>query len=218
MAGRVQVVQGQKFGRLRVIEEVEKKNQQRRVLCLCECGKYRTCYLGQLRNGNSRSCGCLATELRSKAISRRNRTHGESDCRTHRIWRAMKTRCTNPAASNYEIYGGRGVKVCDRWMDSYEAFLADMGHCPGSGYSIDRIDNDGDYEPSNCRWATRRQQNRNRRDTVLLTFKGKTLCIADWAVEIGINQSTLRNRIKSYGWSAEDALTVPVGGKRGAVR
>jgi hypothetical protein len=141
-------------------------------------------------------------------------THGDSDSRTHRIWRAMKTRCSNPRASNYAIYGGRGITVCQAWCDSYEQFLTDMGKCP-DGCSIDRIDNSGNYEPGNCRWATRAEQNRNRRDNVMLTFSGKTMCLTDWASHLGMLERTLRNRIKHYGWSTEEALTVPVGlGKR----
>lgn len=212
MAKRIHVNVGDRYGRLTVICELESIGQ-RMVLCRCDCGDKRIAVLSELRRGNTKSCGCLSRELRSIAVGRRSITHGESDCKTHRIWRAMKSRCNNPRVHNYQDYGGRGISVCPQWEKSYEMFIADMGHCP-SGASIDRIDNDGNYEPGNCRWATRADQNRNRRDNVMLTFAGKTMCLTDWASEIGMNERTLRNRIKHYGWSIKDALTIPVGQKR----
>lgn len=120
----------------------------------------------------------------------------------------MKGRCLNPSYGNYANYGGRGIKVCDRWLESFENFLADMGEAP-RGTSIDRIDNDGHYTPENCRWATDSEQQNNKRDTVLLTANGKTQTINEWAKETGLDVALIRNRIKRHGWSVEKAINTP---------
>jgi hypothetical protein len=120
----------------------------------------------------------------------------------------MIQRCHNPSACGYEFYGGRGIQVCERWM-SFPNFLADMGHVP-AGRVIDRIDTNGNYEPGNCRWATRKQNDRNKRDTTFITHRGVTKPLADWAEERGIPRRTLYFRYVWYGWSAEDAIERPV--------
>jgi hypothetical protein len=119
-------------------------------------------------------------------------------------WREMRNRCRNKRHKDYPYYGARGIKVCERWM-KFENFVADMG-IKAPGMTLERNDNDGDYEPMNCRWATRAEQNRNNRKTRLLTFKGKTLCLVDWAKETGIKPYTIGSRIRS-GWTVERALT-----------
>jgi hypothetical protein len=121
----------------------------------------------------------------------------------------MKARCNNPQNPNYPRYGARGVKVCERWESDFVNFLEDMGRSPGPGYSLEREDNDGNYEPSNCRWATKTEQARNRRSNKRLTFRGLTLTQAEWAERTGIPQSTLHLRVK-YGWTVERALTQPL--------
>ena len=125
----------------------------------------------------------------------------------------MKARCVVPSASGYENYGGRGIVVCDRWLNSFENFLADMGERPSKAHSIDRYpDNDGNYEPSNCRWATRKQQTRNTRANRRISFCGETLCVAEWAERVGIHCDTIYDRLK-LGWSIDRALTEPVHSK-----
>jgi hypothetical protein len=128
--------------------------------------------------------------------------------RTYQAWLSMKRRCYNARCPNYARWGGRGITVCDRWRQSFTNFLADMGRCP-DGYSLDRIDNDGNYEPSNCRWATREQQMRNNRRNRLLTHDGRTQCLAAWSKEVGIRFLTLYYRLKR-GWSVAETLTKPV--------
>ena len=129
--------------------------------------------------------------------------------REYLTWRAMRGRCNNPNDPAYPRYGGRGVAVCDRW-DRFENFLADMGPRP-DGASLDRWpDNDGDYEPGNCRWATRKEQGRNMRSNNMLTARGQTLCIKDWADRLGVDPGTIRHRIRK-GWSVEKAVTAPKG-------
>jgi hypothetical protein len=141
-------------------------------------------------------------------VSSLNRKDGRTHSATWSHWRAMKSRCMNPATKSYPDYGGRGIRVCEQWINSFETFLADMGECP-EGMTIDREDHNGDYTPANCRWATRKQQNRNSRRNRFLTLNGETLCAGEWAERTGIGYRTIINRMNS-GWSDEDVLTKPV--------
>jgi hypothetical protein len=161
---------GLRFGRLLIVGETEPKfypdgRSDRRVLARCDCGNEKIVRLKQLRSGDRRSCGCLFMEHTRR---RKWSTHGESQAdRTaeYRAWSAMKSRCTNEKHPKFPQYGGRGIRVCDRWLRSYETFVADVGRRPSPQHSIDRYpDNDGNYEPGNVRWATYEQQNNNRRN------------------------------------------------------
>ncbi len=142
-------------------------------------------------------------------------THGEMRrgrrTKESAIWVAMIQRCESPNCESYANYGGRGIKVCDRWKGSegLQNFIADMGRKP-DGASLDRIDNDGDYSPDNCRWATRKEQQRNRRANVRVTLNGETRCLTEWAEILGINIRTVRKRVNHLKWSPEKALTEPV--------
>lgn len=124
------------------------------------------------------------------------------------IWCSMRARCKNPKNKQWKDYGGRGIKVCDRWMQ-FSAFLEDMGECP-QNYSIERRENDGDYEPNNCYWATRAEQGRNKRSNRILTVNGVTGCMTDLADHFGINLRTVKNRIDRSGWTVEKAFNTPV--------
>jgi len=162
---RIQV--GEKFTRWTVIEDRTPPGERRRYLCRCECGTEKIVDGPSLRIGASRSCGCLQVELVAVRRTRHgdtSRDDGKKPVPEYVAWTSMKNRCTNPKCQRYEIYGGRGIKVCDRWTASYEAFLADVGRRPGPEYSLDRYpDRDGDYQPGNVRWATRSEQMLNRR-------------------------------------------------------
>lgn len=136
------------------------------------------------------------------------RRHGMGNTRENRIWRAMKTRCNNPNAENYYKYGGRGVRVCNRW-NLFCNFYADMGPCP-VGFSIDRIDNDGDYKKSNCKWSSIREQSGNKRSSILVTMNGKTQCLSHWCDELNLKFHTIKQRIRKLGWDRVSALTIPV--------
>jgi hypothetical protein len=128
----------------------------------------------------------------------------------YRAWAEMIKRCCNPKAGNYYKYGGRGITICNRWRRSFAAFLADIGPAPGPGYTPDRIDNNGHYEPGNVRWATRKEQCRNTRQNRVLTFAGRSQTLGAWAEELGINHQTISQRLNACGWSVEKALSTPV--------
>ncbi len=191
---------GQRFERLTVVSLAEKRDGRPRWACRCDCGTEVVVAGNHLKSGATRSCGCLQREL----TAQRSTTHGKSRTRTYRIWDLMHSRCSNPKNLRFKQYGGRGITVCERWSN-FEGFLADMGECP-DGYSIDRIDPNGNYEPVNCRWATEATQQNNRTSNRMIEFGGKTQSLADWAREAGIKPGTLRFRIES-GWPIKDALT-----------
>lgn len=130
----------------------------------------------------------------------------ENPSREYVIWRNMRARCTNPTDVGFHKYGGRGIAVCAPWLDDFVNFLADMGRCPGPSHSIERIDNDGNYEPGNCRWATPKEQANNRRSSRYLTFNGEVATMTQWAERVGLKVATLHARLKA-GWSEERALT-----------
>lgn len=137
-----------------------------------------------------------------------NVKHGGTGTLTYARWKSMMQRCTNPAATNFAHYGGKGITVCTRWHD-YANFLADIGECPDRSMTLDRIDNQRGYEPGNCRWITQAEQNRNRSHCIELTHNGKTKILRDWAEEIGMSANTLAMRIRAE-WSVDRALTTPV--------
>lgn len=129
----------------------------------------------------------------------------------YKAWMSMKHRCLNPNATNFKHYGGRGIKVCDRWANSFQAFLDDMGKKPTARHTLDRIGVHGNYEPGNCRWATHSEQSKNKKNSMILTFQGKTQCESDWCAELGLPRRVIFQRIKKLKWSVEKALTTPLG-------
>lgn len=203
----------QVFGRLTVIARAEDRQDKgrRRVcwLCKCQCGTEHIAKGEDLRSGRTTSCGCFHREMVGELGKRLGPTRG-----THRMsysaecncWKHMIQRCTNPKNERWDRYGARGIQVCERWL-KFENFLEDMGRQPFRGATIERKNNNGNYEPGNCKWATRAEQSRNKRDTVMITHDGKTMCLADWAIELGLNYNTLHNRIRVAGWPIERALT-----------
>lgn len=202
---------GDRFGRLVIVGPSEKRGKMslKSWPCKCDCGKIVVVMQGNLRGGYSRSCGCLNRELTSKASLRHGHSlNRKAVSRTYRTWVSMKSRCTNPNRKCYAHYGGRGIVVCDRWMNSFEAFLSDMGERPDET-TLDRFpDVNGNYEPGNCRWATLLQQSRNTRRSRNVTWNGKTQCVSAWAEEVGIASQTLGSRLCN-GWSIERAMTTP---------
>lgn len=196
--GMVHGLTGRRFDRLVVVSREPNSSTGKTLwLVQCDCGTRTVVQAGNLVGGHTGSCGC------TKRDRSPNLKHGMTRSREYRAWEAMLRRCRRPTDSAYMNYGGRGIRVCGRWT-KFEAFFEDMGECP-PGMTIDRIDNDGDYEPGNCRWATVKQQGQNKRNNVLLTWQGQTLCVAEWARRRGLSDGTIRSRIKR-GWSVERAL------------
>lgn len=202
---------GESYGRLTVIAEAERYcapggQSQRQVVCRCECGQMVTVRTASLQSGLTVSCGCRQREV-AAMNGRNSATHGMEGTPTYNAWVSMKERCSNQHHAFYEHYGGRGICVCQLWRDSFVSFLADIGERPTNKHTLDRFpDNDGDYEPGNVRWATWKEQNRNRRNNALIEFQGETLCLAEWAERIAIHPDTLTKRLKQ-GWTIEKALT-----------
>lgn len=201
---------GQQFGRLTVIRlDGKTSNGNAKWLCRCDCGNLKSVGSYALRSGNTQSCGCIQQEQRTLGP----KTHGESKASLYKLWGGMRVRCNERFAEKYPIYSGRGIKVCDEWS-KYEAFRDwALSHGYHEGLTIDRIDVNGDYEPTNCRFITLKEQQNNRRNNHLLTFRGKTQTMSQWADEVGLKYKCLEHRI-NRGWSVDDALTVPMGGRR----
>lgn len=177
------------------------------AVCLCECGNWTVTSLCAIRRSNTKSCGCLWLEK----LRTNRRTHGMTRSREFNIWNGMLQRCNNDRNPGYRYYGGRGVTVCRRWQ-KFENFIADMGLCPPK-LTLERRDNSGPYSPANCYWATRVEQQRNRRNTLRFTFNGKTKTLMEWSIAVGIRYKTLLYR-HSVGWSVARMLTQPLQGKR----
>lgn len=172
--------------------------------CSCVCGNVIQVRICAIKSGNTKSCGCLNSELIA-VLGRSKKKHGMTGTSLYRIWSNMKTRCLNKRNRAYQRYGGRGISICQRWM-VFQNFVEDMG-IPERGMSIDRIDNNGNYEKSNCRWATATEQSRNRRSNIVLTHMGESKLLSDWSRETGINRTTIMSRI-NRGWSIDDAISV----------
>lgn len=204
----------QRFGRLVAIRRGPSRKGQTHWLFSCDCGVEKIIGLENVRRGVIQSCGCLAKEQR---VFRNNSIviHGKKRTPEYAAWRSMKARCLNPDHPAYACYGARGITVCERWMSGedglvgFQCFLADMGERPAKGYTLDREDNEGNYHKDNCRWATPKQQARNRRSNRTISAFGRTLCLSEAAELHGIHVSVLAARL-GLGWEIERALTQPV--------
>ena len=204
---------GESYGRLSVLAfageyRTPKGYCEPTFECMCSCGQTVIVRQANLRSGNTKSCGCLARETLDQNRRPFKPKHGRFGTRVYGSWSAMIQRCTNQKATGYQNYGGRGVRVCERWRTSFENFLADMGERQ-PGTTLDRYPNkDGDYEPGNARWATATQQINNRRVTKIVNAFGETKPLAEWCRAKGFKRRLVEQRLGS-GWSAERALTEP---------
>ena len=192
---------GSRFGRLVVLEKSQNKSKWGEIfwLCKCDCGNTKTVRANQLTRGVTKSCGCLQRE----AVTH----HGMTKTPTFKSWESMKQRCLNQNSPDYSNYGGRGIQVCERWVSSFDTFLADMGDRP-AGTTLDRIDPNGNYEPSNCRWASGKTQNNNQRATKRYLFNGKELTASEISELTGVQQRLIVDRMRA-GWKIEDAVNKP---------
>ncbi|MDE1009657.1 MAG: hypothetical protein OSB38_28760 [Paraburkholderia fungorum] len=206
MAAKDSTPVGSAFSRLTVIGEPFRTGKWNKwgVRCKCECGAETVALCESLVSENTRSCGCIHRE----GVAMLNRKHGRSKDSIYSIYLLMVKRCTDPKSHAYHHYGGRGIKVCERWLESFENFLQDMGERP-EGKTLDRFpDVDGNYEPGNCRWATWTEQQNNKRDNHVLEVNGVRKTLSEWAAETGISPGTLWNRTQ-YGWTPHEIVTVP---------
>lgn len=196
---------GQRFGRLLVVERVDNDRfGKARWRCRCDCGRETTTRANTLRKGETQSCGCLHAET----VKTARLTHGAARSPLYRVWSTMKSRCETPTDQRYPWYGARGIAVCTRWRERFTAFAHDMGVRP-PGMKLERRDNDGDYTPENCYWATSTQQMRNTRRTWRLVHNGVARTLGEWAEVTGLPETLLYYRIKTAGWPPSKALTKP---------
>lgn len=204
---RILDLSGERFGWLVAIKYHSSYEDYRGRLrhkweCQCDCGNTKVVKSGVLIKGDSLSCGCVAARKESRVIN----YHKMSGTKAYNSWTKMMERCLNPESRSYKWYGGRGILICERWAD-FRKFYADMGDPPSPIHSIGRIDNDGNYEPSNCRWETPSQQGKNKRGIVWLTIGNKTQTIRQWSAEYGISENVVSSR-KSRGWPLNEGILI----------
>jgi len=198
---------GKVFNDLTVLEKTDIRQGTSVVWrCLCICGNETMACTSALNNGHKKSCGCRAI-AHAKTVNYR---HGGYNDPEYCVWEGIIQRCTNKNSSSYHLYGGRGIRVSDEWRKSYAAFISDMGRRPDITYSIDRIDNSEGYHKDNCRWATKREQMRNTRKNIIITHKGESMCVTDWADRLGVKRNTLIYRIRR-GWTHSRTIETPIG-------
>lgn len=198
-------ITNQVFGKLTVLSRVSATGQAH-WLCRCSCGNTTVSPGYELRKGLIKSCGCSKIEQMSKLNYKHGHSKSNSRSREYSAWLNMKNRCYLPSKPDYSRYGALGITVCDRWLSSFENFLSDMGICP-EGYSIDRINFSGNYEPSNCRWADAKTQSNNRKNILQITYNGKTQSVSQWCDELNLKHRTIRARIYEYHWDPIKAIT-----------
>lgn len=206
LGGRGIDISGQKFGRLQVQGPVERRpypsgGSMILWLCSCDCGNHTKVAGGKLKSGHTTSCGCAV----GGKVQHGHGSHRKGISPEYYAWQAMRKRCLNPNDKNYVRYGGRGITVCSAWTTDFPMFFRDMGPRPTTDHTLDRIDVNGNYEPSNCRWATQGEQQNNRRNNVMIEAFGRRMTRAEWAKETGIDYGVIRHRIAT-GQSPEDAL------------
>jgi len=195
---------GMRFGMLTVVSAQKKINKSGRLVeCLCDCGNKKIFDYANL--SRTKSCGCFQKE----AARIKHTTHGKTDTTEWVIWHGIKQRCLCKTDKAYHKYGGRGITLCQEWIDSFEKFYEDMGPRPAN-MSIDRIDNNKGYSKENCRWADSITQCRNKTNNRFLLFRGETKCLSEWAKIFGMNISVLHHRIVKYSWPVDEALLTPV--------
>ncbi len=209
MGFRAEDLTGRRYGRLVVLHRFTGPASDVKWVCQCDCGKTTNTFRTSLKKGTSQSCGCLRNEQSSERAKRSkfHLKHGMTKTPEYGIWCAMRNRCNNPKVDRYPVYGGRGIKVCERWSN-FENFIADMGLRPSGKHSIDRRDNDGDYEPSNCYWATPEQQTYNKSTTLRFDYKGQRLTVKEASEKTGISRGTLMGRYQR-GWTTAKIIETP---------
>ena len=207
MRTKMKIKAGDRYGMLTIIREVEPyyykgKLTSRKFECRCDCGNTTITTLNRLRQGRVKSCGCL--------IGKSSKNNGQTNTRLYRIWTSIKQRCYYPKVISYKRYGGRGIIVCDEWLKNFDSFyIWAINNGYSDGLTIDRIDYNGIYEPSNCRWVDYITQGNNRSTNVLMYYNGEEHTIAEWSRILNISQQVIYNR-KKHGWKTDKILSTPV--------
>lgn len=213
----------QRFGRLIVVSYHGKKGTHHQWKCVCDCGNEKVANAGNLRHGGTQSCGCLHRERVVAKNSTHGFTRGAKKHPIYLVWRSMRSRCENPNVKAYPNYGGRGISVCDRWRigedgkSGFECFLEDMGPKPSPKHSVERVRNNLPYSPSNCMWATKSAQARNRPNVYQVDVNGRTMTLKEAAEHYQIPRTTVLSRLR-YGWALQDALSKPIDTRKGQHR
>ena len=210
MGNRIEIKPNTKFNKLTFIKDVEPQSNKRMAEFRCDCGASTITNLNDVRRGHTTSCGCYRLSQCKKAVTTHGATTNKDETIEYIAWKAMKNRCYCKSYTGYKNYGGRGIKVCKKWLNDYPAFLKDVGKRPSKKHSLDRIDNDGDYEPCNVRWATRKVQRRNARNVQPITLDGETKLIVEWAEISKVPEESIRSRIFIMGWDVRRAIFQPV--------
>jgi hypothetical protein len=193
---------GQQVNYLTIVEDIGRTSNGTIIYrCICKCGNETKANSNSLRTGNIKSCGCYAIENAKKLFT----THGMRKTRIYSIWCNMISRCCNENSPSYKRYGSRGITVCEEWIASFEKFYEDMSDGYRDDLSLEREDNNGNYNKNNCKWATKKEQARNRRSNVLVTINGRTMCVEEWSEISGINSQLIRGRLTN-GWSGDKAV------------
>lgn len=188
---------GRVFSRLKVIREAERVKGKRRWVCVCECGLPAIVEHGALKSGNTTSCGCFRKESAAKKMTVHRCAGRGRKSRLYKVWSGVLARCQINTATGYQNYGGRGISVCKRWK-SFECFAEDMGDPPSSTHTIERVDNNGNYEPGNCRWATRLEQGANKRNNRIVEHGGMSMTVAEWSRRLGVSRPTLIEALEKH--------------------
>ena len=203
---------GHKFGLLCVIEEAPTKKVgdkfRRYIRCECACGNIVDVRMDQLLDGNTKSCGCLVKDR--SVLPLPDYTNEVALKKAKSIFKNIKQRCYNSNNTRFKHYGGRGIIICNSWLESFDNFLKDMGIPPSHKHQLDRINNDGNYCPENCRWVTNQENNRNKQSDFDVTYKGETKQLREWVEELDLDFSTVKKRLLC-GWDVEKSFTLPVG-------
>lgn len=208
--GKIRDLTGNRYGRLVVLTYAGHCGGRTMWKCECACGTIKDVSSSALLSGRTLSCGCYHRDV-LKGMIPHNRTHNMKDTPEFNIWSMMKNRCTNPNCNRHQFYKDKGIKVCDRWLgpDGFVHFIEDMGMRPGPNYSIDRIDNDGNYCPENCRWATKKEQSNNQSRNLVLEYNGRKNTLALWCDELRLPYKPIWARLKN-GWSVQRAFEQPL--------
>lgn len=187
--------------------DVKKHGRTRYADFKCHCGEIFQCAMSKIKSGHTSSCGCNAKRRKNNEFEK----HGMAGCPEYWSWINMLGRCYNPNVWNYNRYGGVGITVCERWRRSFTNFFSDMGAKPSKAHTLDRWPNSsGNYEPSNCRWASKKEQVRNRKVTVKVMYNGEELPLSEWVEKLGLNLRLVRERICRWNWDVKDAFEKPI--------